>query len=156
MIHDDWVLEQLTKDDPVQLRDTIRTLMVYVKELEKRKSHFAMERFIQNAWPVIWKFLDSHRNGRWSFQGKFGATTFSIYEMAGRLMITFSLGGKLGSPQVTYITADNDASGSRFGLQSYEGTYWNHDTAINDVTLLIESRFIEIEQLLKREKLSIL
>jgi hypothetical protein len=99
--------------------------------------HWRMEAFVEKAWPVIFeKVLKPETERRWSYAGKFGHTTLRIYEMAGRLMVTFER--NKGKQQVTYITNDKDVKGENFGLQGYDGNYWEHSSAIDDVTRFFE------------------
>jgi hypothetical protein len=100
---------------------------------EKCYPHWRMADFVQYAWPIIYtKLLQPEKKRRWSFAGKFGYSTVRIYEMASRVLVTFER--DKGKQSVTYITHDKDAVGEAFGLQGYDGNYWEHSGAIDDIT----------------------
>lgn len=136
MILNSWIEEQLKSDDPLVLRNVIAELRNEIKMLDARLPHYAMEQFVKKAWPKLFRFMKSRNDGRWSYTGSFKRTTLRIFELAGRVIVTFENKGT--TEQVTYITSDDDEIGEHFGLQSYEGTLWVHDAAISEVTQIFE------------------
>lgn len=89
-----------------------------------------MERFVERVWPELFKtVLEPEKKLRWSYTAKFSGTTCRIFEMAARVVITF----ERNDEDVTYITHDRDATGEAFGLQGYNGSYWNHHESFEEI-----------------------
>jgi hypothetical protein len=119
--------------------------------MSKRLPHYGMEQFRDKVWAQLYQnLLMPETKRRWSFSAESNLTTLRIYELAGRLILTFQRQGE----DVTYITTDDDAEGNRFGLQSYNGTMWNHHEAFADMVRGWESHQIGLFKYDKKQRIA--